>query len=630
VLLAGAALLPGATAQEFRGAWVARDGLGSRAQIVNSLNAFAQARCNVVCVNVWSRGYTIYPSAVMARVAGVAQDPGYAGRDPLAEFVFEAHRRGIEVEAWFEYGFMFAWSGYLAGPNGRGPVLNANPTWVAMDRAGNTQVSDGGGGFWTWAAAENPGVRAFLLDLTAELVERYDVDGVQFDRVRYPSTAFGYDPATVAAWSASHGGSPPPTNPDDAAWMRFRADGLNAFQRALYARVKERRASVRVSNAPIALPTNYASFLQDWPAWLRDGAVDSIYPQIYRTTAASYISTLDANLAALRAVDRPKVAPGVRAISGTPTAEVLAMVAANRARGLPGEVFWYMEGLYDDLPALAAGPYAAPATIPGRAAGFRALPVQREENDATTTRSSGWTPLTTAAASGGQALTSQPSAAEWLEFHYTPAATGLYSLHAHQTILPAASAATAQRATHAGGELLVRVDQRNAANAGWRDIGVLWLTAGAPATLRIDSSPGELVVADAALWMVSRLGGGPITTYGAGTAGQFGVPAISLSGSASLGSRMLAQVSRLPAAAPVVLALGTARVSLPLFGGTLLTLPELTFVLSADGRGEVALPLAIPSGANLRGFRFDLQALALDAAGPQGWSFTRGAETVIN
>ena len=40
----------------------------------------------------------------------------------------------------------------------------------------------------------------------------YDVDGIQFDRVRYPSTSFGYDPVTSAAYQA-WSGQPPPTAP---------------------------------------------------------------------------------------------------------------------------------------------------------------------------------------------------------------------------------------------------------------------------------------------------------------------------------------------------------------------------------------------------------------------------------
>lgn len=614
-------------AQEVRGTWIARDGLGSRAFIASTLDALVQANFNVVCVNVWSRGYTIWPSDVMQRACGVRQDPGYVGRDPLAELIFEAHKRGIEVEAWLEYGFCAGWSGYFAGSNGRGPLLNAHPDWIAMDRAGNTQVSDGAGGFFTWLAHAHPAAQQFLLDLGNELVERYDLDGLQLDRIRYPSTAFGYDPVTSAAYQAARG-VPPPANAEDANWKRWRADGLNAFMRRAFAEVKARRGTVRVTSAPVALNTSYDLYLQDWPAWLRDGSLDLVYPQIYRTDIASYSTTLDANLAQVRSADRPKVVPGVRAISGTPTAQVLAMIAANRARGLLGEVLWYMEGIRDDLPSLVAGPYAVPAPVPLRAAGYRPLPTLREEDHPSTQASVGWTPLTTTSASSGRAVYAS-AAAEWLEFSYTPTVDGLYTVHAHQPVVGGAATATAHGLEHAAGALLMRVDQRDPARGGWQELGTVWLRAGVPSRLRVQAEGGGTVVADAALWLASRFAGGPMQLYGSASGGAAQPAVLSCSGAPGIGGLLRVQLSRVPAATPVAVALGTSRISVPVAGGVLLVQPFTTFTLGADARGEFTLPLRLPSDAGLRGLTLTVQGIAFDASAAQGLSFSAGAEALL-
>jgi uncharacterized lipoprotein YddW (UPF0748 family) len=98
--LLGTCLLAAATVTaqtELRGVWVARDGLTSRTKIQLTLDQLQAANINLVCVNVWSRGYTLYPSAVLQATCGVTMDPdpAYVGRDPFAEFVFEAHRRGV-------------------------------------------------------------------------------------------------------------------------------------------------------------------------------------------------------------------------------------------------------------------------------------------------------------------------------------------------------------------------------------------------------------------------------------------------------------------------------------------------------------------------------------------------------
>ncbi|MBL8896204.1 MAG: family 10 glycosylhydrolase, partial [Planctomycetes bacterium] len=297
-----------AQSPEVRGVWIARDGLTSRPKIVDTLDELAAANLNLVCVNVWSRGFTIHPSDVLFAACGQRQDPSYVGRDPLQEMIVEAHRRGIEVEAWFEYGFMLGWSGWFGGTNGVGPVLSANPSWTALDQNGQSAVNDGGGGFFTWGAHENPAVRRFLLDLCVEVAERYDVDGIQLDRVRYPSTSFGYDAATRAAYQAATG-QQPPTNVNQSSWKRWRADRLNQFHREVYDAVKLRRTTLRVTDAPTVMPGAYDNFLQDWPQWVSSGSLDLVYPQVYRTTLSSYVTTLDQQLAYVSTPLRGKVAP---------------------------------------------------------------------------------------------------------------------------------------------------------------------------------------------------------------------------------------------------------------------------------------------------------------------------------
>ncbi len=616
---------------ELRAVWVARDGLTSRAKIQSTLDQLVAANCNCVCVNVWSRGYTIHPSSVLAAACGVAQDPdpSYVGRDPLAEFVFEAHRRGIEVEAWFEYGFMFGWSGWYAGQNGRGPVLNANPTWVAQDNVGNTQVSDGAGGFFTWASHQHPAVRQFLIDLVVEVVRRYDVDGVQFDRCRYPSTSFGYDPTTSAAYLAATGNNPP-TNVNNAAWKRWRADGLNAFHTSLYNAAKAVRSSVRVTDAPTVWPGSYDNFLQDWPQWVTASSIDLIYPQVYRTTIAQYTTTLDQQLATLPVPLRSKVAPGIRAISGTPPSDVLLMVAANRARNRPGHVFWYAEGLYDDLQSLQSNYFQTAAAVPGQPAGWRPPMVVVEENAPSTTFTPGFLPTSLAGSSGGTSRMTLPASGANEQVVYTLSApsAGLWSLC---TSVPNASGLATGAPfefVHAGGTTVLAVDQTTAAPSGWRELATFWLPAGTT-TLTVRGRSGQAVVADAVGLLASRLPGGAIGTFGSGMVGTAGVLGASMYGRAGLGGTLQAQLHRAVPGSLVAMGLGFQGTALPLFGGTLVVVPAVLVPGIADALGTFTTPVGIPWTASLLGTGLWAQALAFDAAGPEGVVLSNGVTAVI-
>lgn len=628
LLLAGAAATQAPQA-ELRGVWVARDGLTSRSKIVSTLDQLAAANCNLVCVDVWSRGFTTHPSDVLWAVCGQRQDPSFVGRDPLHEFVIEAHRRGIEVDAWFEYGFQFGWSGWYAGPTGVGPVLTANPSWIARDQAGNSQVSDGNGGFFTWAIHEHPAVRQFLLDLAAEVVDRYDIDGVQFDRVRYPSTSFGYDAVTSAVYQAATN-QMPPANPNQSQWKRWRADRLTAFHVDLYTTIKARRPSVRVSDAPVVMPGAYDSYLQDWPAWLVAGAVDLVHPQVYRTTVGSYTTTLDQQLNAVRTIDRPKVAPGIRAISGTPTTEVLGMVAADRVRNLPGHVFWYAEGLYDDLPALTANHFQAPAAVPQRPAGFRPLPVAREESDPTTTHTPGFLFVTMNGNSGGQAAIALPlaTAQDHIDYDLPVAETGLWSLLAFVPSGPGLSPAAPHSLAHAAGSTVQLVDQGTSLGAEWRELGSYWLTQG-QATLRVSAVPGQYVVADAFALLRSRFDSGAMGVLGAGTNGTAGVATLAMSGRACLGGELQLQAAQLLPGSPTLWVLGFGGASTPLFGGVLHVAPTSTTFALAGGAGRADLTVALPFDPAFRGLPLRAQALALDAAASGGVQLSNAVVTTL-
>jgi uncharacterized lipoprotein YddW (UPF0748 family) len=614
---------------EVRGVWVARDGLVSRAKIESTLDQLAAANCNVVCVNVWSRGFTIHPSDVLFAACGQRQDPSFVGRDPLAEFVFEAHRRGIEVEAWFEYGFMFGWSGWYAGPSGTGPVLSANPSWIARDNTGNAQVSDGGTGYFTWASHEHPAVRQFLIALATELVDRYDVDGVQFDRVRYPSTSFGYDATTTAAYQAATG-QLPPANVNNSQWKRWRADRLTAFHSDLYAAVHAHRATVRVTDAPTVMPGAYDTYLQDWPGWLIAGSLDLVYPQVYRTTTASYITTLDQQLAAVRTQDRARIAPGIRAIAGTPTADVLGMVAADRVRNLPGHVFWYAEGLYDDLSSLQANYFQTAVAVPFQLAGFRPLPVVREENDPSTTVSAGFLPSTMAAASGGTARLSLPSslASDHVQFVLPVSQTGLWSVFVHVPAGPGLSPVAPHTIVHQGGVQVARIDQGNVARLGYVDLGTYWLTLGTT-TVTVSAVPGQSVVADAVMLLRSRFDSGAMSTVGVGTPGSAGGMRLSMRGHASLAGALQLQANQLPVGAPLAWVLGFQSQAAPLFGGQLLVVPLSSAFALADSFGAASTTLELPFVAGLHGLSLYAQALALDAGAQGGVGLSPAAFTIL-
>jgi len=98
-------------AQPIRGVWitnVASDALRSREQIEKTVRRCKEYGFNNLFVVVWNGGYTLYPSRIQKKYIGLDQHPDFLGRDPLKEIIAAAHKEGLKVHTWFEFGFSYA------------------------------------------------------------------------------------------------------------------------------------------------------------------------------------------------------------------------------------------------------------------------------------------------------------------------------------------------------------------------------------------------------------------------------------------------------------------------------------------------------------------------------------------
>ena len=365
VLLLAALAAPAA---ELRGVWVDRSSLVSRESIREMMQALAAANCNAAFVNVWSRGYPLWPSDVFERETGIRVDPSYQDRDVLLELVEEGRAAGIAVFPWAEYGFIGGYSHYFPGDGGRGPIFDAHPDWLARTRSGDDRFPIAGapGQYFYYMIHAHPDVQEFLAELMAEVVDRYDVPGLQFDRARYPQADCGYDDFTVDLYRREHDGAAPPDNPADRNWTAWRAAKLNGFVNALYRRLKHTGWRTLVSNAPTIYPNSVTNFAQDWPAWMREGSLDFVVPQIYRADLPAFQRDLATQLRAL-APDARRLVAGID-ITNTSPDVLIAQIEHARAQGVRGFVIWYYAGLVrkDGLSRLRETVFADPAPPPWR------------------------------------------------------------------------------------------------------------------------------------------------------------------------------------------------------------------------------------------------------------------------
>lgn len=163
--------------EEFRATWVitwehiSSSSLAetNKARVRTILGNHKTANMNAVLWQARQSGTAYYNSSYepWGYYAGY-QNPGY---DPLEYAIEEAHKRGLELHAWFNV--------FQCSSTHEGTPAAEHPKWICRDGDGKPMTEN---------ICLSPGldsVRAYLVDVAMEIVNNYDIDGLHLDYVRW-------------------------------------------------------------------------------------------------------------------------------------------------------------------------------------------------------------------------------------------------------------------------------------------------------------------------------------------------------------------------------------------------------------------------------------------------------------
>ncbi|MDI7276286.1 MAG: family 10 glycosylhydrolase, partial [Anaerolineae bacterium] len=282
---------PEPTPRETRAVWVSRFDRREHPDIQRIVDNAALANMNVIFFQVRGVADALYRpglepwSATLTDRLG--QDPGF---DPLAEVISRAHEKGIEVHAWINA--YPVWQGTSPPPTGTTPQhmyheFNARfgNEWLQWDASGPMRLGQEN---YLWANPAHPAVQDRVVAVARDLLERYPLDGIHLDLIRYAGRQFSQDPLSNRAYAEAAAQRPGLTRED---WQRDQVTTLvlRVRDEALPARPGARLTAT-------AWPTykdvqgwyrgndGYFAFYQDARRWARDGAVTAILPMLYGTT----------------------------------------------------------------------------------------------------------------------------------------------------------------------------------------------------------------------------------------------------------------------------------------------------------------------------------------------------------
>lgn len=251
--------------------------------LITKLDNLKSLGINTVFFQVKPDGTALWPSQILPwsdmLTGTIGQDPGY---DPLKFMIDEAHKRGIKVHAWFnpyrvttntKPGTITALSRTL--PQNPASVYVLHPDWVRT--SGDRLVLDPG----------IPAARDWITSIVAEVVERYPVDGVQFDDYFYTETKSSTlnDTQTWQQYGQAFASK--------ADWRR---DNTQQLITQVSRTIKQINPNVMFGVSPAGVWRNrshdpagsdtrgaaaYDESFADTRRWVQQGLLDYIAPQIY-------------------------------------------------------------------------------------------------------------------------------------------------------------------------------------------------------------------------------------------------------------------------------------------------------------------------------------------------------------
>ena len=338
-------------AAELRGVWLTNidsEVLFSRENLADAIQRLKALHINTLYPVVWNGGYPLYPSPTAERILGERQrlwpgpNPAFEAaqgdRDMLQELIELAHAEGMAVIPWFEFGFM-APAEYT--------LRETHPDWFTQRQDGSQEIQQGAETF-TWMNPFHPRTQQMLLLMMAEVLDNYDIEGIQVDDHLGMPVDMGYDPLTIALYREEHDGEEPPEDDTDSEWVQWRADRITEFMTKVRSVIDLRRPGALLSVSPNPYPFAYNKYLQDWPSWDALGILDELVIQIYRNDVDRFVWELNKPATVSASRNTPTSIGLLSGLKGRPTDIGLLtdQLAAVRDRGYAGVSYFFYQSLW--------------------------------------------------------------------------------------------------------------------------------------------------------------------------------------------------------------------------------------------------------------------------------------------
>lgn len=240
-----------------------------KSEIKKILDNLQLKNFNTIYFQVFFNGTTLYKSRTEPMsyfITGVLDDS--SAYDPLQFAIDECHVRGIEIHAWINTLRCFTGTENFIKEHPK-HIIKRHPEWV------KEKFIDGQKTYWLDAGL--PEVQKYIVNLSSEIINNYDIDGLQLDFLRYPSADFD-DTESYKLYS------------NGKSLGDWRRENITQIVSGIRKKINSSKRKIKFGITPIGIYKNipdgkglqgYADVFQDTFDWLDKKLLDYAVPQIY-------------------------------------------------------------------------------------------------------------------------------------------------------------------------------------------------------------------------------------------------------------------------------------------------------------------------------------------------------------
>ena len=309
--------------------------LSNREDIAGLIDFAGKGRIKILFVQVYRANQSYFQSK-FADTSPYEASLRKISEDPFRLLIKEAHRAGIEVHAWLNM--------LSLGENKDAPLLKKYGTGIlTRNPKKKRRLEDYKIDRQYFLEPGDPRVRQDLGEIVEEILRAYpELDGIQFDYVRYPDEKpfYGHTKTNIARFEETTGAKT--VTEESRAWKDWKRAQVTECLGLLVRTARRVRARIQVSATGCMPYTRaYHEAFQDWASWLDSSLIDFVTVMDYSPDPAEFKGWISEVKAKTGNFKKVNIGIGAYKLTGSPETFWLEFRLAEKMGALACTIFHY-------------------------------------------------------------------------------------------------------------------------------------------------------------------------------------------------------------------------------------------------------------------------------------------------